>query len=305
MSIKLGTIKHIAAVIAILATTAFFVGFLIKNPSTLDTLLAIDPLTLLILLIGYSLIIAANGIALFYSLRYFHLKTNLKENILLTGYSSIINFFGPLQSGPGVRAIYLKKKHGLSFKKFLGITIVFYVFFITANASVLAGLAFARAASPLIAAAVIFAAAALGAAMFWLLYNANQRVKTIAASLGKIRFASREVGYIGIAALLLFAATLIIFGAEIFYVSDSYTIVNALGYTATANLSLFVSLTPGSLGFREAFLVFAGSLHQVSLADIVTANIIDRAFNVVFLILLFGFLLAIGSVGRFTAYRRD
>jgi len=38
-------------------------------------------------------------------------RMGLKENFMLTSYSSIANFFGPLQSGPGVRAVYLKAKH--------------------------------------------------------------------------------------------------------------------------------------------------------------------------------------------------
>ena len=54
-----------------------------------------------------------------------------------------------------------------------------------------------------------------------------------------------------------------------------------------ANFALFVSLTPGAIGIREAFLVFSQDLHHIPNDIIVAANVLDRAVYILFLGLLF------------------
>jgi uncharacterized membrane protein YbhN (UPF0104 family) len=49
---------------------------------------------------------------------------------------------------------------------------------------------------------------------------------------------------------------------------------------------MFVSITPGAIGFREAFLVFSRNLHHISNTTIVAANIIDRSVYLILLIIL-------------------
>jgi uncharacterized membrane protein YbhN (UPF0104 family) len=61
----------------------------------------------------------------------------------------------------------------------------------------------------------------------------------------------------------------------------------AIVYTGAANFALFVSLTPDAIGFRESFLVLSQRLHHISTANILTANLIDRAVYALFLGLLF------------------
>jgi uncharacterized membrane protein YbhN (UPF0104 family) len=75
--------------------------------------------------------------------------------------------------------------------------------------------------------------------------------------------------------------------------------VRALIYGGSANLSLFVSITPGGIGFREAFLVFARGLHHVPINTIVSAGIVDRAFYVLFLAALLVFSSLLHLRGRF------
>jgi uncharacterized membrane protein YbhN (UPF0104 family) len=57
-------------------------------------------------------------------------------------------------------------------------------------------------------------------------------------------------------------------------------------YTGAANLALFVSFTPGAIGFRESFLVFTQQLHHISNSTIVAANTIDRSVYVLMLLIL-------------------
>jgi uncharacterized membrane protein YbhN (UPF0104 family) len=58
-------------------------------------------------------------------------------------------------------------------------------------------------------------------------------------------------------------------------------------------MALFVSLTPGAIGIREAFLTFSQQLHHIDTSTIVAANIIDRAVYLVFLGVLFIFVFSL------------
>jgi uncharacterized membrane protein YbhN (UPF0104 family) len=73
---------------------------------------------------------------------------------------------------------------------------------------------------------------------------------------------------------------------ELHAVGAHPSIGQVVSSTGAANLALFVSLTPGAIGFRESFLYFSQSLHHISTANILSANLIDRACYVIFLLLL-------------------
>ena len=79
----------------------------------------------------------------------------------------------------------------------------------------------------------------------------------------------------------------LIYGIEIHSLNVSSSLARVISYTGAANFSLFVSLTPGAIGFREAFLEFSRQLHHFSTATILAANVVDRGVFLVFLGILF------------------
>jgi uncharacterized membrane protein YbhN (UPF0104 family) len=58
-------------------------------------------------------------------------------------------------------------------------------------------------------------------------------------------------------------------------------------------------MTPGAIGFREAFLAFTQRLHGIDTTNIVSASLIDRAVYVAFLGLLFVLILGLHADRRF------
>jgi len=80
---------------------------------------------------------------------------------------------------------------------------------------------------------------------------------------------------------------------ELHSIHPETSVAQALTYTGVANFALFVSLTPGAIGIREAFLVFSQNLHHLGNTIIVGANLIDRAVYLLFLGLLFVMTLAL------------
>src|SRR6185312_11421412 len=86
------------------------------------------------------------------------------------------------------------------------------------------------------------------------------------------------------ATLIQISFVAVIYYSELRSVAPGTTFGQAVIYTGAANLALYVSLTPGAIGFRESFLLFSRHLHHISSTTIVAASILDRAVYVVFLL---------------------
>jgi uncharacterized membrane protein YbhN (UPF0104 family) len=292
--------KKVAIVIIIVATFVIFGIYLRDHPKLIATLGSLTPLTILLLSIGYLLVTLINSFVLFYSLKLLNKRTSLTDNFVLTGYSSIVNFFGPLQSGPGFRAVYLKGKYGIKLRSFFATTIIFYGFFAVINTLiiVIASLLHFQS-SPLIYFFLLTGALAASGLIF-LVYKKSPRIRS---ALHMIKLNDVNFWLIGIGALLLTLATAGIYFFELQQVNSHVSFLQTVVYTAAADLSLFVALTPGAIGFRESFLFFSQQLHGIDTTTIIGASVIDRAFYVVFLLVLFLVLLAINSRTRLSVFK--
>lgn len=76
-----------------------------------------------------------------------------------------------------------------------------------------------------------------------------------------------------------------------------------LTYTGAANFALFVAITPGAIGFREAFLLFSQDLHGIARDSIVAANVLDRAAYIIFLGVIFILTLSMHTAKRLQAHK--
>jgi uncharacterized membrane protein YbhN (UPF0104 family) len=249
------------------------------------------PAALALLTIAYVGTIVANAFVLSASLRMIGKRVGFVENASLTGYSSVVNFFGPLQSGPGFRAAYLKQRHSVSLGKFFYATLVFYGFFAAINAGVIL-IAIALRTPSNLASLIITGSIIAGGLVAWLAYRF---IPKIHQAFKAIKLTDANFWLIGLGALALSLCTTAAYFLELIHVDPTVNFLQTTVYAAAANLALFVSLTPGAIGFRESFLLLTQQLHQIPSDVVVAASIIDRAFYVVFLLGLFLFLLAIGA----------
>ena len=92
---------------------------------------------------------------------------------------------------------------------------------------------------------------------------------------------------LGVATLVQVLAVCAVYFVELRSLDPTVTLSQALAYTGAANFALFVALTPGAIGFREAFLLFSQKLHHIPNDIIVAANVLDRAIYILFLGALF------------------
>lgn len=276
-------VKKILGPIIVLATLSGFGWYVYANPEVIDRLKATPPLTAVAIILLYACITLCLMGVLYGSLKLYSRQISTTENFYVTSYSSIINFFGPGQSGPAVRAAYLKLKHGVGIKQFMFGTLVYYGFY-----SLFSGIIIAIAIFPWWISGLLTATASI------LCILTLQMLRQRRSDLFK-RVRSSSVGYfiIALAALLQVAVIAVIYYIELQTIGSSVSAQQALIYTGAANFALFVALTPGAIGFREAFIIFSQDLHHISNDSIVAANILDRTLYVLFLGLLFLAILAI------------
>jgi len=264
-------LRAVAGIGVLLLTVGVFIWYFHGHSELLTKLRQVNPGVIGLLLLLYGGMTAVLMLILYYSLRLCKAIIPLKENALLTIYSSIVNFFGPLQSGPGFRAIYLKQRWQVKYKDFVLFSLLYYGFFALFSALFLFG-----PSLPIWLATIIIALVCL---VVWLTLRYKQ------VSLGEL--ALEYIIKLALATLLQVALVALIYFVELRSVDSHASLRQAVIYTGAANFALFVSLTPGAIGFRESFLLLAHRLHHIPNNIVIAASVIDRAVYLVFLGILF------------------
>ncbi len=280
-----GKLRIAATVAIVLTTIAAFIWYVANNPAVLDQLKQTSFVTIGIVLILYSGAISlVLGLILHGYMLFYGKYMPWRENFLVNSYSSLLNFFGPGQSGPAFRGAYLKVKHSLKIKQYVFITLVYYAFYAFFSGILLAWAAFAWWQTLTLLAGIAWVCAV--AIKIYLRRNNHL--------LGQLsRNHIKPFILIGCATLLQVLFFWAIYFVELRSFDSSITLGQAATYTGAANFALFVALTPGAIGFREAFLVFSQNLHHIPNDIIVAANVLDRAVYILFLGILFLVVLAL------------
>ena len=285
-------IRIVLACTILIATGLAFIYYLQAHPEIVSKLTSTNPLIIVQLVILYAVFFASLAAVLHFSIRIYNKDLSLKDNFLLSAYSSLANFFGPGQSGPGVRAIYLKKKIQLSIKDFIFATFIYYAFYATLSALMLmAGV------RPWWETFVVVIAAIT--ASYLVIRRHAKKNKPKAPR----NFSLLNIGGIAVATAIQVITQAIIYWVEVSSLSPHVTFAQVISYTGAANFSLFVALTPGAIGIRESFLLFSQQLHHISSGVIVAASLIDRAAYIILLVLLFIFVAGLLGQGSFKQFR--
>ncbi len=282
--------RRYAAVAIILLTVSLMARFFLEHPDYLARLRTVPPSVVILIVLlnipAMAALIWANDAML----RLCNKPIGVKENGLLTAYSSIINFFGPLQSGPGVRLVYLKTRHKVRIRDYMLATLIYYALFASYSALfLLVGM------RPWWQTVLAVTATASFSAL--VIYWFSHRRKSPEAE-ATLSLRAGPLAALAAAVLLQLTCFALYYFVELHAVNPSITISQAISYTGAANFSLFVSLTPDAIGFREAFLIFSQQVHHVSTADILNANIIDRGSYLIYLSLLLVLTLSVHARDR-------
>lgn len=282
--------RPLLSALVLVLTFGIFAYYLKTHPGTLSQLRNLGWVSISELLGLYLLFLGALALILHYSLELCHARLNISENLLLTAYSSIVNFFGPLQSGPGFRAVYLNRRHQVSYKKYIIATFYYYGFF------------------------AIFSAAFLfvGNRAWWQTFLAIAGVSIVCYTVlthsrklqgGHLHAHLASFAKLGLVTFLQVLLVAVIYYTELHTVNPHIGFGQALTYTGAANFALFVSLTPGAIGFRESFLLFSQRLHHINSKEVLAASVIDRAVYVAFLGVTFLLILVLNAREKLAVQR--
>ncbi len=264
--------RQIAGISVLMTTLVVFIVYIANNPAVITSIRHIPPALLASLLILYAGVVAATAMIFVGTTKLCRINLDAREGMVVTAYSAIINFFGPLQSGPAFRAVYLKRKYSVKLVNYTTATMVYYLLFAAMSG-------------------ICLLSGVLG---WWLVILAVLGlIVAVVAWRVPNRFTARfkelnlaGLGLLTLATFLQVALVSVIYFLELRHVDPGVHFSQAIIYTGAANFALFVSLTPGAIGFREAFLVFSQNLHHISNNAIVAANIIDRSVYLVVLAIL-------------------
>lgn len=277
----------------VLAITLFlFVRFFVLHPAYLQALIHIRFSTILWVFGLNAVLLLVLVVVQDLTLRLCGTRLAWKEQALLTSYSSIANFFGPLQSGPGVRALYLKAKHNVRLRDYTLASLVYYTFYAFINAIFLFG--FSRPWYQTLGALIVIGFVS------WLVIRRFANRPTTDGMPSGFRLEPKLLVSLLVATFVQVSLLALCYFIEVRSIDSVITLRQALIYSGAANFALFVSLTPDAIGFRESFLVLSQRLHHIGTAVIISANVIDRAVYVVFLAALFAVILATHAHDRFT-----
>ena len=265
--IKSPRLRKNAGIAVLIFGIVLFVLYLRNNPDALQPLSELPILVIPLLLVIYMVFLFTNYLVTHVSVTHFVPDYPKKSSFMLSAYTALVNFFGPLQSGPGFRAIYLKQQVGLSIKKYTLIAFIYYLSFAAISLMMIS-----IAVHPLIPILVLIP-------LVFGFFKLKSMVKSPA-------FLSTFAKIFVFTALQLMVLS-IIYGIEIYAVGYEADVSQILAYTGSSNLALFVAITPGAIGIREWFILTAQGVHNIPTEIVLSASLLDRAMYLLFLGVLF------------------
>jgi uncharacterized membrane protein YbhN (UPF0104 family) len=284
----------------------FLVLYLYHNKEILDSLLnlSIGTLVLITILKIFTLII--NGSFTKITLEGFGKRISHKESTYISLISTIGNYFGPLLGGAGIRAAYLKKKHGFALTHFAGTLYGYYLmsFFVSAIIGLLGMILlyiFYGSFSLVLTLGfvlVIFMSITLTAInvpknkniknKFFVKFY--KRLLQVDEGWDTLRNSPKLMFRLLGNNLLIIIVSIIITFVEFNALGINITFPSLLLYSALGTLSLLVSFTPGAIRIKEAIFIFSSSTLMISNSDIIKVAVLDRGITLVILLISYMYL---------------
>jgi len=274
-------IRLAASIVVLVLTALVFAHYIRTNPEVMTQLKNTKLIYVAMVMLLYLGVIFSLTIVNTISVRLCGKDIAKRESFNLTSTSSIANFFGPLQSGVGIRAIYFRSKLSIPIKQY-GLVSLYYYGFYAFFSGVFLLFGSAQFRLPL------FTALLVGASGTFVYI----RKKTKSSSSGKLSVSVKLLSKLAVVVLLQLTLITLIYFVQLTALDQHVSFGQVISYSGAANFSLFVAITPGAIGIREAFLVFSERLHHIPHDAVIAANILDRGIYVVFLGLLFLWLIA-------------
>lgn len=298
--------RYLSVAVLIISISAFSL-YVAKNSADFKPLLHVSTVYLCLLVIANLGSLLLNGLFIKAILVPFNKFIGIVESFYVSLISSVGNYFAPVGVGLGFRAVYLKRRHGLSYSDFMATLAGNYilVFLVVSLAGLFGlGLLHEHASHAYWTLFAVFSMVLI----FDLMLMSVSIARFVISQLEKIKFARFFVkillsiveGWIliiGDKRLLARLCGLIVTGfalllAMIYIIITSLHLHIAFGglllMAALSSLSVFINITPGNIGIKEAVFIFSSQTIGLSTSQVLSYSVIDR--GVLFLVLSVGWI---------------
>jgi len=290
---------QLSQIMAIVVVAMFF-WYLFANLNDFKFILNINLFLVSILIFIYIGGIITNGVFLKWSIALFDKDINVLEGVKVAFISTIGNFFAPSGTGLGLRAIYLKKAHELSYSFYVSIVFCNYVIAFLINAVIgLVSLYFLNAydrPEGIILGLLFLGVLILSIASFFVRVKSRTRF----GKLGKVLsvLSSISSGWTIILKNKKQSMKLVLVNLvnAILMILGTYIIMQSLGinlsfssialFSVLGSFSIFINITPGNLGVKEAIYIATSTVIGLSVPQILAASLIDRSVMFIMIFIL-------------------
>jgi len=291
------------AVVAILV--GFFSYYIATHLSDFKVFLRVSPRYIVIIAGLYLSFLVVNGACLKFIILDFGINLEFFEYTIISIFTTFTNTFLPFRGGAGARAVYLKKKYNLSYFNFVASLAGNYVIVFSLNSAVaLIVMAFLYLRNGYYSLPVAGVFLSIFVAILYAIIFAPKNFNFI-----PIKFV-REKGNIIIKGwdtirtnvknmLTLYVLALV----NLFLISlmtlfefyalgiktitgESVNFLQALFLATVNSLSLFISITPASLGIRESLLMLVSNIVNIESSAALSISLLERAISFSLLLLL-------------------
>jgi uncharacterized protein (TIRG00374 family) len=272
-----------------------FVWYFLANRESFAPILEINVPLLMFVAISNVLLMGGNGLFLKYIVEPFHKNLSYRESLYVSVLSSIGNFFAPAGGGLGFRAVYLKKKHQLSYTDYLSTlsgnyVIVFFCISLIGLIALAATGSFSSGQALVIAGflVAIFLGSILATILRPIKPDFIEKIKPsiVQSFVRQINRVANGWDIIKKDRALLFKLLLVTLGNFVITVSITKLIAISLSIqvgfwglilmSVVGSLSFIVNITPANLGVKEALYVFSATTIGLSTPEVLSIALIDR-----------------------------
>lgn len=296
--------KYLSTALTIVILAAFGI-YLYFNIEKFEPLTNVNAISLIIVGSAHTFMMLSNALFLKVMLDKFKVRIPVLDSFNITVLSTIGNYFTPFRGGIGVRAVYLKKNFKLKYSRFVSTIFGTYivVFMINSLAGILGLFLIQQTTDKTNSLLYLFFILLFASTVFLSLVKLPKLELNIKFLKPVFKIVNRiQTGWETLAGdykTLVQLSALTVLNIVIALIS-TWIEFNAIGvnlslpslilYVAISSTSLLVSITPGSLGIREAILALFSNVMNITNEQVLQVAVIDRAVVFVVLAALYVFL---------------
>ena len=294
--------KYISPILTLLVLILFAI-YLYNNPEILIRLKNTNPLFVILIMILYLFVFFLEGLFILVTLKIFNKKIKSLEGWYIATFSRIGNYLLPMRAGAVFRAVYLNKKYNFEYSNFFATLYGYYVVFFLTNSIIIFTLLLFKAIvlketyitlilffSVLIAGMIVLIF--LRVSLNKIFKKSKGIINVVISFLDKflvgwdliVKSGNLFIKLILLAFANIFVNILIVY-IEFISIEKVGDIIDVVLYTCISGISLFISITPGSLGLREGVLLLTSDSLGLTSSEVMELAFLDR--GIMFLLLLF------------------